>query len=174
MGPRISYGVLVAYGLILLLLVAVVGPRTLHGVSYVLYLLLGVTILLLVRYLTTHYWMDDTYLVASRFLGGRRIPLEEVRAIEFASLRDLAPMGGAFGIGSYGWRGRMHGATIGEFDSVYTDAANGILVTAGTHPLYISPSDPDRFAKELSRRARSYSGTLTKDVGNPGASGGAS
>ena len=96
--------------------------------------------------------------------------LEEVRRIEYSSLRDLAPTGGWFGVGSWGWRGRMWSPEVGEFDSVYTDAARGLLVTAGTHPLYLSPSDLEEFAKELSRRVRSSPARCAKDVGSPGGS----
>lgn len=61
----------------------------------------------------------------------------------------------------------MYSQLIGEFDSIYTDAATGLLVSAGAYPVYISPKDSEAFARELSRRARSYSGPLLKDVGNP-------
>jgi hypothetical protein len=167
MGAQLSIGVIVAYAIIALLLVVVVGPDLGGRYSWSLYLLLAVTLLFLVRYLSTRYWMDDTDLHAWRLLGSRKIPLEEIRAIEFASLRDLVPTGGLLGIGAFGWRGRMYSQAVGEFDSIYTEAAKGLLVTAGAYPLYISPKDPERFARELSRRARSYSGPLLKDVGHP-------
>ncbi len=56
---------------------------------------------------------------------------------------------------------------IAASDEIYTDAARGLLVSAGACPVYISPKDSTAFARELSRRARSYSGPLLKDVGNP-------
>ncbi len=117
------------------------------------------------RYLSTSYRVDDTSLSAWRLLGGRRVRLDEVRKIEYASLRDLAPTGGL--LGSWGWRGRMWSPVVGRFDSIYTDASRGLLVSAGDVPLYISPRDPDAFARELSRRVRSYSGRLAVDVGDP-------
>ena len=167
MRARLSIAVIVAYAVMLLLVVIVVAPRSTSGYGWTLYFLLALTLLFLARYLSTRYWMDDRQLVAWRIFGTRRIALSEVRAIEHASLRDLATVGGAFGMGSLGWRGRMYSTQIGDFDSIYTDAADGLLVTAGAYPLYISPVDRDTFARELSRRARSYSGGLLKDVGHP-------
>lgn len=172
MRARYSAGVVGAYVLLVILIAVLVSPKVTGGYTWVTYFLLGVTVLFLVRYFSTRYSLNDTDLVAWRILGSRRVPLDEVRAIEYANLRDLVPTGGVFGMGSWGWRGRMHSATIGEFDSIYTDAAGGLLVTAGAYPLYISPRDPAAFARELSRRARSYTGVLEKDVGNPGASPG--
>jgi hypothetical protein len=125
--------------------------------------LVAVILLLLARYLSTTYRIDDTYLVAVRILGGRRVRLEEVRAIEFASLRDLSPVGF---FGSWGWRGRVWSPRLGTFDAIYTDTA-GLLLTVGDVPLFISPSDPEQFAVELSRRVRSYTGALKVDVGDP-------
>lgn len=119
----------------------------------------------LVRYVSTHYRIDELHLVASKVLGGARIRLDEVRRIEYLSLRDLAPTAGIFG--SWGWRGRMWSPIIGRFDAVYTDSAVGLLVTAGEVPLYLSPRDPGAFARELSRRVRSYTGRLSVDVGDP-------
>jgi hypothetical protein len=168
MGAHISVGVVVAYVLIAVLILVAVAPRIGTHNAWAPYFLVAVVLFLLLRYFSTRYTLDDTDLVAWKILGGRRIPLEEVRAIEFANLRDLVTTGGIFGMGSWGWRGRMHSVVIGEFDSVYTDAASGLLVTAGAYPLYISPRDPEEFARELSRRVRSYTGPLTKDVGAPG------
>jgi hypothetical protein len=167
MGARFSVGVVVAYVLIAVLIVAFVAPRSSSRYVWVPYFLEAIILLFLARYFSTRYTLDDTDLVAWRILGGRRIHLEDVRSIEFANLRDLVTTGGIFGMGSWGWRGRMHSLTVGEFDSIYTDAASGILVTAGAYPLYISPRDPQEFARELSRRVRSYTGPLTKDVGVP-------
>ena len=171
MGGRISAAVIGAYLFMLVLIVLLIAPRETGGYTWVTYFVGGLTVFLLARYLSTRYSMDDTHLRAWKLLGGRKVPLEEVRAIEFASLRELAPTGGMFGMGSWGWRGRLFSSTIGEFDSVYTDAARGLLVTAGAYPLYISPRDLDGFARELSRRVRSYSGLLSKDVGNPEVTG---
>ncbi len=55
---------------------------------------------------------------------------------------------------------------VGKFDGIYTDPA-GILVSASGVPLFISPRNPEEFARELSRRARSYSGSLVVDHGRP-------
>lgn len=166
-GGRIAYSIVGAYVLLLLLLFVFVTPTTSGEYVWVPYLLLAVTLLLMARYLSTNYTLDDTFLRARRLLGGRVIRLEEVRRIEYGSLRDLVPISGGLGLGSWGWHGRMYSPTIGEFDSIYTDAARGLVVTAGTHPLYISPKDPVAFARELSRRVRSYTGPLAKDVGDP-------
>ncbi len=108
MPARYSIGVIVAYAILALLLIFVVGQDSSVGFSWPLYFLLGVTGFFLVRYLSTRYVLDDSYFTAWRIFGSRRIPLEDVRAIEYASLRELAPTGGMLGIGSFGWRGRMY------------------------------------------------------------------
>ncbi|HYA10985.1 MAG TPA: PH domain-containing protein [Thermoplasmata archaeon] len=167
MRASLSAVVVGVYAAMVLLLIFVIGARSSIGFSWVLYLLLAVTFLFLARYLSTTYLLDDATLVARTLFGARRVPLEEVRAIEYASLRDLAPTGG--GVFSWIWRGKMYSAAIGEFDPIFTDAASGLLVTAGAYPLYISPRRPQEFARELSRRVRSYTGALQKDVGNPSA-----
>jgi hypothetical protein len=114
--------------------------------------------------------MDDLQLRAWRLLGGVRLRLDQVRRIEYVSLRDLSPTGGI--LGSWGWRGRMWSPVIGRFNSIHTDAANGLLITSSEDSLYISPRDQVGFARELSRRVRSYTGRLAVDVGDPGASAG--
>ena len=120
----------------------------------------------LARYLSTYYLLDDTFLHARRLAGGRRVTLSKIHRIEYASLRELSPTGF---FGSWGWRGRMWSPSIGKFDSVYTDAARGVLITDETEPLFDSPKDPEAFARELSRRVRSYHHDLEVDVGAPGA-----
>lgn len=170
-GGRLSAGVIGAYVVLLLLIILIIGTRIVSADDWVTIFLTALTLLFLARYLSTRYVLDDVQLRAWRILGGRRVPLEDVRAIEYASLRDLIPTGGGLGLGSWGWRGRMYSPTIGEFDSIYTDAASGVMVTAGAYPLYISPKRPEEFARELSRRVRSYTGTLLKDVGYPSSAG---
>jgi hypothetical protein len=161
-------GVVGAYLALLLLVAVLFVPTSAGAPGWGAWVLVGLVVFFLARYLSTTYTLDDTDLRAWRILGGRRLPLEEVRRIEYARLRDLVPTTGAFGLGSFGWRGRMWSATIGEFDAIYTDAGNGILVTAGSTPLFLSPHRPEEFARELSRRVRSYTGPLAKDVGAPG------
>jgi hypothetical protein len=117
----------------------------------------------LVRYLSTVYTLDDEYLRAWRLFGGGRIELATVRRIQFTSLRELAPTGF---LGSWGWRGRMWSPVIGSFDSIHTEPS-GVLVTGGDHPLFVSPRNPAAFARELSRRVRSYTGPLEVDAGAP-------
>jgi PH (Pleckstrin Homology) domain-containing protein len=151
---------------VLILIVAVLLPHS----SDILYLygpwaLGGLLLLFLLRYVSTTYSLDDTHLSAWRIFGGRRVRLSEVRKIEYSSMRDLGPTGGMFG--SWGWRGRMWSPQLGKFDAIYTDAARGILVTVGEIPLYITPLDLPEFARELSRRVRSYTGRLLTDVGDP-------
>jgi hypothetical protein len=157
--------VFIAYGLLIAAVLYLLLPN--HTVLSLLgvYVILGVLAFLLARYLSTYYVLDEENLHARRILGGRTIALEEVRRIDYARLRDLAPTGGWFGLGSWGWRGRMWSSTIGEMDAIFTDPAMGILVTAGEVPLYISPHRPEAFARELSRRVRSYTGPLEHDVG---------
>lgn len=151
---------------VLILIVAIVLPHSstllFAGAPYVLGALL---LLFLVRYLSTTYAMNDVYLRAWRILGGRQVRLSEVRKIEYTSMRDLGPTGGIFG--SWGWRGRMWTPRIGRVDAIYTDASKGILVTVGDVPMYITPHDLPEFARELSRRVRSYTGRLPTDVGDP-------
>jgi len=91
------------------------------------------------------------------------VNLHEVRKIQFVNLGDLSP-GGFFG--SWGWRGRMWTPSIGRIDAIYT-SPKGILITAGEIPLFISPHDPSAFARELSRRVRSYRAPLVVDDGAP-------
>jgi hypothetical protein len=134
------------------------------GQVWVPYVLIALLFLLMIRYLSTTYWIDEAYLRASRILGGQRVALRDVRQIEYVSLRDLSPVGF---FGSWGYRGRMWSPRIGTFDSVYTDTF-GVLVSAGEVPLFVSPADPAGFARELSRRVRSFTGPLALDVGDPG------
>jgi len=164
---RMSVAVIGTYVVLLLLIVFVLIPRESASYLWVPYALAAVILLFLVRYFSTHYTIDDSFLRASRLLGGRRVALEEVRRIEYSALRDLAPTGVMAAFGPWGWRGRMWSPVIGAFDSVFTDPANGILVTAADFPLYFSPKDPEAFARELSRRVRSYTGPLEVDVGHP-------
>lgn len=152
--------------LVLILIVVVVLPHSTALLFTWAPAILGLLLaLFLVRYISTTYWIDDSYLRAFRILGGQRVRLSEVRKIEYSSMRDLGPSGGI--VGSWGWRGRMWSPRIGQVDAVYTDAAHGILVTAGRVPLYITPVDCPEFARELSRRVRSYTGRLSVDVGDP-------
>jgi hypothetical protein len=151
------------YVVVILLLYFVVLRSPLASNPYAVYLLIAATVFLLVRYFSTGYTIDDSYLRAWRLVGSRRVPLAEVRKIEFMQLRDLSPTGF---FGSWGYRGRMWSPFIGKFDGIYTDPT-GILVSSGSEPLFISPVAPEAFARELSRRARSYSGTLTVDHGQP-------
>ena len=130
------------------------------------WILIILIVALLARYLSTQYRIDDQYLHAVRFLGGARVRLERVRRIEYSSLRELSASTGMFG--GWGWRGRMWSPFIGRFSAIYTDPAHGLLVTTSEDDsLYLSPRHADRFARELSRRVRSYHGRLAVDVGDP-------
>jgi len=117
----------------------------------------------LARYLSTRYTIDDRYLHAVRLLGGGRLDLEKVRRIEYARLRDLGATGFT---GSWGWRGRMWSPIVGRFDALHTEP-DGLLVSAEPAGMFVSPRDPATFARELSRRVRSYTGRLEVDVGDP-------
>jgi hypothetical protein len=165
---RLSLAVVIVYLVLIAIVLGVILPRGASSLAWVPYFLAGLLALLLVRYLSTHYSIDDSYLRATKLLGGRRIALEEVRKIEFASLRDLVSISAMSGMGAWGWHGRQYSTLVGEFDSIYTDPARGLLITAGGFPLYISPHHLDDFARELSRRVRSYTGPLVADVGVPG------
>jgi hypothetical protein len=150
------------YVLVILLLIFVVARDAADNV-YAVYVLTLVTVFFAFRYALTNYRIDDTYLYARRVLGSRRVPLADIRKIEFMRLRDLSATGF---FGSWGYRGRMWSPFIGKLDAIYTDPS-GLLITGGDVPLFISPRDSPGFARELSRRVRSSSGALTVDVGSP-------
>ncbi len=164
-GGKISWGVVGTY--LFVLIVIFLLFRTNGGSSFwwVPWFLGFVVVVMMARYLSTTYRITDTDLRAWRMFGNRRVPLEQVRRIEYAALRDLAPVGMLQG--AWGWRGRMWSPRIGAFDAIQTDPSFGILVSAGHVPLFISPKKPQAFARELSRRVRSYTGRLTVDVGDP-------
>ncbi len=159
---RLSYTVIGVYAFLIVLLFYVASQSGHAFWAIVVVLLLFV--FFLVRYISTTYSLGDTHLRAWRFFGNRRIRLDSVNRIEYGSMRDLAPTGF---FGSWGWRGRMWSSEIGQFDAFYTDAAHGLLVSGEGVPIYISPIDVDEFARELSRRVRSYKGSLAVDVGDP-------
>jgi hypothetical protein len=158
-----SYAVLGTYIILLLLAFLAVPGSLISGGWWVPYLVYGLILFFIVRYLSTHYSMDPDRLHASRILGSRHVNLHEVRKIEFVNLSELSP-GGFFG--SWGWRGRMWTPSLGPIDAIYT-SPKGILITADSVPLFISPRDPPAFARELSRRVRSYRAPLAVDVGAP-------
>jgi hypothetical protein len=151
MPARYSVGIVVFY---LVLIGAITYLGTYHLTNlFVAEVLDAALIIYLGRYLSTRYWMNSRYFAARRLFGSRRIPLDEIRHVAPANLRDLAPV--SF-IGSWGWRGRMWSPQIGPFDSVQT-ASEGLLVSGGDGvPVFISPKDPDALVTELSRRVRSF------------------
>jgi hypothetical protein len=165
-GGQLSAITIGVYAFLILILYFVVlrSPAISYpeGIEFVI----ALTVFFLVRYLSTSYSIDDEYLRTFRIAGGRRIRLADVRKIEYTRLRDLSPTGF---FGAWGWRGRMWSPVIGPFDAVYTDPT-GILVTAGEFPIFISPRHTADFARELSRRVRSYTGPLAVDAGQPGGS----
>jgi PH (Pleckstrin Homology) domain-containing protein len=147
----VSVGVVVFY-LILIAAITYLGAYRLTGVL-VAEVLVAALIIYLGRYLSTRYWLSDRTFGAVRLFGSRRIPIAEIRHVERANLRELAPV--SF-IGSWGWRGRMWSPRIGPFDGLHT-ISDGLLVSGGSGvPVFISPKDPDGFVTELSRRVRSY------------------
>ncbi len=162
----VSYGVVGFYAVLVVLLILAGQNPAFAAVPDLVDLLVVVLILFLVRYLSTRYWMDSEHVGAWRLFGSRTARLDEVRRIERANLRDLGPVGL---FGSWGWRGRMWSPTIGTFDAIQT-GSDGLLITVGKVPLFISPKDPGAFARELSRRVRSYTGPLDADVGEPATS----
>jgi len=150
MGARVSPAIVAGYVLILALIV-LVGRLVLPTADlWALYVLIALALFSLVRYLSTRYSLDQTYLRARTIVGGGRLALNDVRSVGPASLRALAPTGGY--LASWVWRGRLLSPTIGEFVAIFTDAASGLLVVAEPFPWYISPRRPQEFARELSRR----------------------
>jgi hypothetical protein len=159
-----SYATLGFYVFLILVLFYINGRTG----SYFLYpqvpLLLAVVIgIYLGRYLSTYYILDNDYLHARRLFGSRRLRLESIFRIRFASLRELAPVGI---VGSWGWRGRMWSPIggLGSFDTLHTMSA-GVLVSGDGVPMFLSPKDPAEFARELSRRVRSAGVVLDEDDG---------
>lgn len=143
---------IVAFYLILIFVIAYLGTYRL-ATPLVAEVLVAALIIYLGRYLSTRYLLGPRIFVAARLFGSRRIPIEEIRHVEPANLRDLAPV--SF-IGSWGWRGRMWSPQIGPFDTVHT-SSEGLLVSGGGGvPVFISPKDSAAFVSELSRRVRSY------------------
>jgi len=151
------------YVIFLVVIYFLVRTEPLSTGAWLPWLLTFVVVLFLARYFSTMYTIDDTHLRAWRILGGQRMALSDIRKIEYSQLRDLSPTGF---FGAWGWRGRMWSPTVGRFDSIHTEA-RGLLVSGADYPLFISPRDPVAFARELSRRVRSYSGRLAVDVGDP-------
>ncbi len=149
-GPR-SVAVIGLY-LVLVGLLVYLNTGTAYAYPGVPLLLAAILLVYLARYLTTRYVLDAETLSALRLFGSRRVRLEEVRNIEFANLRDLGPIGL---FGTWGWRSRVFSPVLGPFDAIHTDS-RGLLVTVGRVPLFVSPRDPPGFARELSRRARSW------------------
>jgi hypothetical protein len=160
---RLSYTVIGVYAFLIVVMFLVVPQSGRAG--WVLGFILVLFVFFLARYVSTSYSLTDTQVRAWRIFGSRRIRLESVNRIEYGSMRELAPTGF---FGSWGWRGRMWSSEIGPFDAFYTDAAHGLIVSGEGVPIYISPTDTDEFARELSRRVRSYKGRLDVDVGDPG------
>ena len=128
---------------------------------WVVAFLAAVLLVYLARYVSTYYVLDADALSARRLFGSRRILLEDIRGVELANLRDLGPAGL---VGTWGWRGRVWSPIIGPFDTIHT-VSPGLLVTAGKAPLFLSPRDPVAFARELSRRARSWGVELPVEPG---------
>lgn len=151
MPARLSIGIIVFY-LFLIIVITYLGTYRFTS-PLVAEVLVAALIVYLGRYVSTRYWLDSRNFTAARLFGSRRIPIEEIRQIEPANLRDLAP---ASFFGSWGWRGRMWSPQIGPFDTVHT-SSEGLLVRGGTGvPVFISPRDPEAFVAELSRRVRSF------------------
>jgi len=159
---RLSYSVIGVYVFLILVAVFILPKSGLA--AWALGVIVFLFLFFLARYLSTTYSLDDTHLRAWRIAGSRRIRLETIRRIEFGSMRELSPTGF---LGSWGWRGRMWSPRMGAFDAVYTDPAKGLLISGEGVPVYITPTDIEEFARELSRRVRSYSSRLTVDVGDP-------
>jgi hypothetical protein len=160
MGAARGMSVVVFYILLMFIVLVVefYGPSA--GYVPYLYPLLEILLLLfLLRYASTRYRIDSTTLYAQRILGGRRVPLEEIRKIQYANLRELGPVGIS---SSWGWRGRAWSPIVGKMDSVAT-VSRGLLVSAGEVPVFISPVDAVAFRRELSRRVRSVSGAAAPD-----------
>jgi hypothetical protein len=162
-GAPLSAGVLILYLVLAAIIVYATYRSSFSTNPLVPEFLIAVLFLFLARHLSTYYVLDDRALYARRVFGSRTVPIDQIRAIEFANLRDLGPV--SF-FGGWGWRGRMWSPLIQTFDAIHT-VSPGILVTAGDVPLFISPKDPEGFAEELSRRARSYNPSVALSSFSP-------
>jgi hypothetical protein len=151
-GAPISASVVFLYVLLVVIIAYATTRAAFTSNPIVPEFLIGVMFLFLARNVSTYYVLDDRALHARRLFGSRSVPFEQVRMIEFANLRDLAPV--SF-FGGWGWRGRMWSPMIQTFDAIHT-VSPGVLVTAGDVPLFVSPKNPEEFAADLSRRVRSY------------------
>lgn len=148
--PR-SYAVIGMYAVLVAVLLYLNGGAN-YAVPSLPLILAAVLLVYLGRYVSTRYVMDSETLAAKRLFGSRKVRLEEIRNIELANLREIGPMGM---FGTWGWRSRVFSPTLGPFDSIHT-VSKGVLVSAGAVPMFLSPRDPIAFARELSRRARSW------------------
>jgi hypothetical protein len=158
-----SPGTVGAYVVIVALLLLTSRASQVSTFPFINEILAALFVIFLVRYISTQYRMDGDRLLAWRAFGSRSIPYSSVRRIVYANLRQLGPVSY---IGSWGWHGRMWSPFVGKFDSIHT-ISDGVMIFAGTYPLFVSPEDPPAFARELSRRVRSYTGPLEEDVGAP-------
>jgi hypothetical protein len=152
---------IVGFYLFLVLLLLYVDYRG-GGYSFAVWffpLLIFLILLYLVRYASTRYSMDDRRLYAWRIFGSRSMPLDHIRKIQAANLRR---MGAAGFLGTWGWRGRVWSPEVGTYEAIHTES-EGLLITGEGVPVFISPRDPEAFARELSRRVRSVSGGFDPD-----------
>jgi hypothetical protein len=159
----VPIGAIILYLVLILLVLYVASRATFSIYPYAVYVLVALLALFLARMVSTHYVLDEDSLHAWRLFGTRRIRLADIRSIELTSLRDLGPAGF---FGTWGWRGRTWSPSVGPFDAIYT-VSFGLLVKAGPVPLFFSPRDREGFARELSRRVRSYRDSLESDAGAP-------
>lgn len=145
--PRRGWGVPVLY-VILIVLIDLEIARL--GISvFATDLLIAILLIYLLRDLSIVYTVDTDHLNAWRLFGWRRVPLDSIRLVERRSLRELAPVGI---IGTWGWRSRLWSPREGRFDAIHT-FHDGLLVHGEGVPLFISPRDPDGFARLLNARA---------------------
>jgi len=151
-GAPVSVATVVLYLVLVVLVVYATQKARFSTNPLVPEFVVAVLFLFLARYASTYYLLDDRALHARRLFGSRTVPLEDVRQIQLANLRDFGPVGF---FGGWGWRGRMWSPFLQTFDAIHT-VSPGVLVTAGEVPLFISPKDPAEFGRELSRRVRSY------------------
>ncbi len=157
---RLSLAIVIVYLVLILLVLAVAPSSGLTHYAWAPYLLVGIMLFLLFRYLSTSYLLDSESFRAHRLVGSRRIPLGSIFRIDRATLRDLSPVGFT---GSWGYRGRMWSPFVGSFDAVYTDV-HGLLVYGDGVPIFISPIAPEEFLRELSRRCRSHGATPAEGI----------
>ena len=162
---RLSYAVIGVYVFLILVLIVIFPLRNTLAYSWAPWAVAALFVLFLARYMSTSYSIDDSYLRAWRILGGRRIALEKVNKIEYDNLAtwDRRADSSGPGAGTVGCGAPRSAALTPSIRTPRREFSSRRRGCPSTSP----PFDVPEFARELSRRVRSYTGRLLVDVGDP-------